>query len=204
MIIKATVIVDGQKLEVMSCPIKVVSKPEQIRKKRKEANQNPELEGSKKRARSEDVLVELRSIHSSLLPAVDALRHSQRGAGSSFGNTFDEASMDLSEDAHEDDYAEDYETATNVTTDDDRTAAEMASSFCESMDEDPSSSQNPPSKSRSSLISTFEMMLQSFVEAHNENSESLASDPSLDRLRSTFNFLGLPNQNLMVESEEYH
>lgn len=188
----------------MSCPIKVVSKPEQIRKKRKEANQDPELEGSKKRARSEDVLVELRSLHSSLMPAVDALRQQHKLS------SLDETSMDLSE--VEDDFAEDYETATNVTTDDDRTTGEEGVSFCDSIEEDHSASQQSShlpssSKSNTSLISTFEMMLQSFEAAHNEDPDSaLSSDPaSLDRLRATFNFLGLPSLNHnMMESDDYH
>lgn len=203
---------EGQKLEAMSCPIKVVSKPEQIRKKRKEANQDPELEGSKKRARSEDVLVELRSIHSSLVPTVEALRQHHKNSNIAHLPSMDETSMDLSEDTHEDDYAEDYETATNVTTDDDG-MGEFAS--YDSIDEDPSSSQTTThgtttkssSSSSSSLISTFEMMLQSFAAAHNENPESVvaSSSDSLDRLRSTFHFLGLPiNQDTLMEADAYH
>jgi hypothetical protein len=69
------VTLDGNKpLEALSCPIKVVSKPEQIRKKRKEANQEPELEGSKKRARSEDVLARLRSLYGSALQNVETMK----------------------------------------------------------------------------------------------------------------------------------
>lgn len=117
--------------------------------------------------------------------------------------------MDLSE--VEDDFAEDYETATNVTTDDDRTTGEEGVSFCDSIDEDPTASQRSSHASSSktnntSLISTFELMLQSFEAAHNEAPESLSSDASLDRLRATFNFLGLPsvNQTTMMDSEDYH
>lgn len=207
MLIKATVVVEGQKIEALSSPIKVVSKPEQIRKKRKEANQDPELDGSKKRARSEDVLVELRQLQAELTPALNALRQqqqSQMGQGplSSFRSAPSALPFDISDEeslleettvADDDD-----ETSTNITTDDER-GTESQSAFDQDVDDDPSSR---PS-TRASLTSTFESMLSSFAEAMNEEREKgQESNPSLSaaplsRIKASVNFLGLDQTSLM-------
>lgn len=79
MIIKATVSLDGNSkpLEAMSCAIKVLSKPEQIRRLREEAGLEPEWENSKKRARTGDVLDYAYAIENALKPRLEALMDAQ-------------------------------------------------------------------------------------------------------------------------------
>lgn len=211
-IIKATVIAEGGKMEAMSCPIKVVSKPEQIRKKRKEANQDPELDGSKKRARSEDVLVELRQLQSVLAPAVEALKqqHRMRNLPNSNAELMgDDASLDMSDDTFADeDAADDFESTTNITTDDERTGEPNSLA---SFDDESSVSAVPYTQNHArndaSLTATFENMLTAFDEALAEEqqgeAQNLAHVAPIDRLKATVNFLGL-DQSAMMDTDDYH
>ena len=199
-------------MEAMSCPIKVVSKPEQIRKKRKEANQEPELEGSKKRARSEDVLVELRQLQSVLTPAIEALKQQQQSRINQIhpADAFtDDVSMDLSEDTFADeDGLDDFETTTNITTDDERTRGEPNS--ITSYDDESVASAAPYAprapRNGASLTSAFESMLLAFDEAMADptaNAQDIAARAPIERLRAAVNFLGL-EQPALLDTDDYH
>lgn len=189
MVIKAFVTVDGQKtLEVMSQPIKVVSKPEQIRRKRKEANQNPELEGSKKRARSEDVLVELRSLYEKSQTLLEAARQSQE-ANNSFSSCDPLGASDDETTANDwmTDDGEAYSTMTDSMSD---TASALAVADCE-----------PPAPKRACLVTTFENILHSFDQAfHSPEPVDLHTVP-FHKLKAAFNLLDLPQP---LHTDEYH
>jgi hypothetical protein len=75
--VKAQASVKGSSevLEGVSDPIKVVSKPDQIRKKRREANQEPlDVPTQKKRARSEDLIEALAEIRQTQVRSLELLK----------------------------------------------------------------------------------------------------------------------------------
>lgn len=211
---------DGQRqLEVTSCPIKVVSKPEQIRRKRKEANQEPDLEGWKKRARSEDVLIGLRSIESKLSTVLNDVRDRQAllanvNTGSETGLGFlseedDDASSWTEEDfdlsnAAAASYGEPSsfvscdDTTTNATLD--LSGEDVLSTLVEF---------EPSPKRRACLATAFEDMLHSYASLYSqqqagrlEAAEPIQSNHSqIQRLHGLFSLIGLPQS---LELDEFH
>jgi hypothetical protein len=201
-VIKAVVTFDGQKpLEVMSCPVKVVSKPEQIRRKRKEANQNPELEGSKKRARSEDVLVELRSLYDQSQMLLKAARDkSQKQQEREQVEEANELSQTSPHSQHDVMSVSDEETTVTDWMTDDGEPGSVATSDAMS---DDLGDVLPPTK-RPCLATTFENILHSFDQALHAGDQS--SPPDLTRvpfhkLKAAFNLLDLP---LAIDTDQYH
>lgn len=149
----------------------MVSKPEQIRRKRKEANQDPELEGAKRRARSEDVLAGLHSIYSQ---AASTLNMLQQVDSDDSGMLVDETSYD----------------------DENTTDAGEPSSLADTMSDTSTLMDEEPQIKRqgdASIISTFEQLLSSFDQLNSADPYADLSAVPLDRLKHAFNFLGLPD-----------
>lgn len=197
-VIKATVCLEGHKpLEAMSCPIKVVSKPEQIRRKRKEANQDPELEGSKKRARSEDVLARLRSVEGTLEQGLETMRalvrHQNVQVDDSLLSDDETASVPVSHEWMTDDEEPSFISAETMS------------------DTSALNSESEPVLKRPFLVDAFESLLHSFDSVSHRTANSdlhgevtsldLAHIP-LDRLKASFVFMGLPTAP--VDAEDYH
>ena len=194
---------EGQKpLEVMSCPIKVVSKPEQIRRKRKEANQEPDLEGWKKRARSKDVLVGLRTIEGKLSAVLNDMRHKQALASSSaFEETLfseDEAGEDAASWTTDEGYGIEQasfgDPSSFISCDD--TTVDLADDATSMLAE------FEPAPKRPCLVSAFEDLLQSYSSLVNQPQQHQQhKPPQLERIQGLFMLLGLPQS---LHLDEYH
>jgi hypothetical protein len=104
--VKAVACLKGSNEEVegLSDPIKIVSKPDQIRKKRREANQEPlEVPTQKKRARSEDLIEALAEIRQTQTRSLELLKRLSKSSPASIKTPRPYKSEEQSSD---DDYVE--------------------------------------------------------------------------------------------------